>query len=303
MKATANHHEGLATISEFSAHDPEDISRLPLTWNLTTCRGKVPRRAGQTGKPSVTSGKARYRRLYQTELEQEAEWLRRGAVEKVNSIEGLLRRNGIQPTRLLELGCGVGAVIVECQRRNLAASYAGVDYAPEAIDYLRGHSDGIEATQADLTDPSFHLSDPADVVILSHVLEHLESPATLLRTLKDDLQSSYLVIEVPLEDLMASRAKSLVKNRSASKAGHVQFFTARTFELLVRCSGFRVIDRRTYVPVLDAETVRFVAAKDGLPEHGYLLKLLTSRHLPTLLRPLWKRLYYAHHAVLCVVDD
>ena len=78
-------------------------------------------------RSSVTSGKDHYRLLYQTELEQEAEWLRRGAVEKVNSIEELLRRHDIKPRKLLELGCGVGAVIAECQRRNLAASYAGVD--------------------------------------------------------------------------------------------------------------------------------------------------------------------------------
>ena len=82
MKATANHYEGLATIDELSAHDPDDISHLPRTWSLSTCGGKVPRRAGQTGKPSVTSGKARYRLLYQTELEQEAEWLRRCAMDR-----------------------------------------------------------------------------------------------------------------------------------------------------------------------------------------------------------------------------
>ena len=35
-------------------------------------------------KPPVTSGKDHYRLLYRTVLEQEAEWLRCGAVEKVN---------------------------------------------------------------------------------------------------------------------------------------------------------------------------------------------------------------------------
>lgn len=255
------------------------------------------------GESSVTSGKDHYRLLYQTELEQEAEWLRRGAVEKVNSIEDLLTRNGIKPRKLLELGCGTGAVIAECQRRDLAVSYVGVDYAPEAIDYLSRHSEGIEAIQADITSRGFQMSDPCDVVVLSHVLEHLESPAALLRAVKHSVRFSYVVIEVPLEDLIASRAKSLLRDRAANRAGHVQFFTARSFELLLRSSGFKVIDRRTYVPVLDAETVRFVSAKDGLPEHRYLLKLLTSRYLPRMLTPLWKRLYYAHHAVLCVVDD
>jgi len=255
------------------------------------------------GEFPVTSGKEHYRLLYQTELEQEAEWLRRGAVEKVNSIEDLLRRNGIRPRKLVELGCGTGAVIAECQRRNLAAGYVGVDYAPEAIDYLLGHSDGIEAIQADITSRRFHMSDPCDLVVLTHVLEHLESPAAFLHAVQGSLEFSHIVVEVPLEDLVAGRAKSRLRGRAGNEAGHVQFFTARSFELLLRSSGFKVIDRRTYVPVLDADTVRFVSAKDGLSEHRYLLKLLTGRYLPRMLTPLWQRLYYAHHAVLCVVDD
>ena len=246
----------------------------------------------------MSTGRDHNRRLHQTDLEQEAEWLRRGAAEKVNSIEGLLSATG-----LLELGCGVGAVIAECQRRNLAASYCGLDHAPEAIDYLRTHSSGIEAIQADLTDPGFHMSEPSDVVILSHVLEHLESPVILLRNMKESVPFSYVVVEVPLENLIAGRAKSLLRDRRANQAGHVQFFTVRSIEFLMECSGLRIIDRRTYVPILGAETVRFVADKDGLPEHRYLLKLLTSRYLPAMLSPLWKRLYYAHHAVLCVVED
>ncbi len=253
-------------------------------------------------KSSEMLGKDHYRLLYQTELEAEAEWLRRGAIEKVNSIEMLLNRNRLKPKTILELGCGVGAVITECQRRSLATKYIGVDYAPEAIDYLRKHSAGIELIQSDITDPDFCTDEPCDVLVVSHVLEHLEEPAFFLGSMRKKLEFSYAVIEVPLEDLVASRMKSVLRDRSANKAGHVQFFTVRTFEHLLISNGLKIVDRRTYVPILDMETIRFVSDKDRLARHRRLLKAFTSNYLPRMLNPLWKRLYYAHHAVLCIAD-
>lgn len=253
-------------------------------------------------KSAEMLGKNHYRILYQTELEKEAEWLRRGAAEKVNSIEILLNRNTIKPKTIIELGCGVGAVITECQCRSLATKYIAVDYAPEAIDYLRNHSLGIESIQGDITDPDFCILDSCEVVVVSHVLEHLEKPAIFLDTMKNSLKFSYAIIEVPLEDLTASKMKTVLRDRTANKAGHVQFFTLQTFEHLLSSSGFKILDRRTYVPILDRDTIRFVSDKDGLARHRRLLKFFTSNYLPRMLNSLWKRLYYAHHAVLCTVD-
>jgi SAM-dependent methyltransferase len=253
-------------------------------------------------KAAETLGKDHYRLLYQNELELEAEWLARGAGEKVNSIAQLLQRNEIEPKSILELGCGTGAVIKECQRRNLSEKYLAVDYAPEAIEYLRKHAEGIEAIQGDITDPDFHISDAVDLFVLSHVLEHLENPAAFLGAIKTSLRFRYAVIEVPLENLLASRIKSIVQDRTVNKAGHIQFFTSSTFERLLSSNGFKVIDRRTYVPILDVETIRFVSDKDGLSKLRYGQKLFTGHYLPSLMEPLWKKLYYAHHAVLCKVD-
>lgn len=247
-------------------------------------------------------GRDRYRRYYETELELQAEWLRRCATEKVNSIAELLRRNDISPRTLLELGCGSGAVITECRRRGLAARYVGVEYAPEAADYLRRTSPGIEVVCADITDPAFHLRDAYDLLVVSHVLEHLEEPGRFLQTVRASLGAAHAIVEVPLEDLWAGRLKALVRDRTANRAGHVQFYTVRTVEELLQSHGLRIIDRRTYVPILDLQTVRFLSEKDGLAWHQRWIRTLTGCILPAMLTPLWKRVYYAHHAVLCVAD-
>jgi trans-aconitate methyltransferase len=253
-------------------------------------------------KSPALSGKDHYQLLYATELERQAEWLRRGAAEKVNSIEILLHRNRIRPGTLIELGCGSGAVIAECRHRELGTRHIGVDYAQEAIDYLRQTSAGIDARCADISDPAFHIEDPFDLLVVSHVLEHLEEPGLFLRSVRNSLGTAHAVIEVPLEDLWAARMKALLRDRTLNRAGHVQFFTIPTFENLVGEHGLRIVDRRTYVPVLDMQTIRLLSEKDGWTWHQRLVKMLTGRILPGLLTPLWQRLYYAHHAVLCVAD-
>ena len=83
-------------------------------------------------------GREVFGQKYRDELLQEAAWLRTGASMKVDAIERLLSRNHITPRVLAELGCGVGAVVEECRRRMLAASYVAVDASDEAIAVLRG---------------------------------------------------------------------------------------------------------------------------------------------------------------------
>jgi SAM-dependent methyltransferase len=230
----------------------------------------------------MTCGRDHYDQLYIADLEQEAEWLRRGAREKANSVDILSKSEGIRPEKILELGCGTGAVIEECQRRKLGTEYVAVDYSHSALSYLRGRCPTIRIIHADITDPEFSLQERFHLLVLSHVIEHLEEPATFLRSMQRAFQFDYAVIEVPLEDLPLSRLKSRFRDRKNHKAGHVQFFTQRTFEQLVKDSGLNIVGRRQYIPIPDIDTIRFVAAKDNLPWWKVYQMILTRRIIPLL---------------------
>jgi SAM-dependent methyltransferase len=245
------------------------------------------------------SGKEYYRLLYRSELDAEAEWLRRGAVEKANSIEQLLRRHAVRPDRILEIGCGTGAVLEECRRRGIGSRYTALDYSEEALSYLRSRLTGIETITADVTCEDFSFPGKYDVVIASHVLEHLETPGAFLQSILGRLDFAYLIVEVPLEDLFAFRVKALLRDRRRNEAGHVQFFTASRLRRLVTTSGLEIIGQRRYVPVLDWDTIRLIGKKDRKSAMRCLVKAIGSHYLARLLRPLWARLYYAHYAVLC----
>ena len=84
-----------------------------------------------TDRTAVT-GRDYYADIYVKQLEAEAEWLRRGAPDKADSVEQLLARNGIVPKTLTELGAGTGAVISECRRRGLGETFTAIDSAAPA---------------------------------------------------------------------------------------------------------------------------------------------------------------------------
>lgn len=241
-----------------------------------------------------------YLRLYASQFEQEAAWLDLTAAPKVRSIRDLLARRRLKPATVLELGCGVGAVIRECRRCGIGASHTAMDYSPEAISFLRTRAPEICSLVADLTSPGFSVGVASfDLVLVPHVLEHLDDPAGFLRVAIERIPFRNLIAEVPLEDLLASRMKNKFRDRRRNTAGHVQFFTVFTFQKLLTSSGLEIIDTLTYAPVLSRPALDFASRRNGWRGAPAILKSITQRYAPMLTAPIFKRLYYGHCAALC----
>jgi hypothetical protein len=156
----------------------------------------------------------------------------------------------------------------------------------------------LDAMRADITAPAMRLPD-SDVVVASHVLEHLEDPAAFLRAMRERLVFNWAIFEVPLEDLPLCRLKALIRDRSKNPSGHVQFFTAESFERLVRESGFEPSAHRRYVPVPTVASLRRDIARYKLPGWYLPIQWFTRIAGPRLLGPIWSRVGYAHYAVIC----
>jgi len=244
----------------------------------------------------MRSGRDQYSAVYSAQLEAEAKWLAIGAVEKANSIERLVSPRISHPKRIVELGAGTGAIIAELQRRNFADAYVAVDYSTDATDYMKRNLTNVEVLRADIVEEP--VSGAFDVVVVSHVLEHLESPDKFLAALVRNLDFRFAVIECPLEDLAASRLKNLFRNRYQNRAGHVQFFNRRSLSAVLR-RHLNIVDSRHYASWASAETVRFLANKDALPRHKHWIKHLTMGVLPRVTAPLWKRYWIGNYALLC----
>lgn len=244
-----------------------------------------------------------YDELYGLELDLEDEWLSRGAAAKVDAIVALLRHRAFQPKRIVELGAGTGAVIRECQRRGLGQEFIALDWSGEALRRLQRNMSGVRVLEADIADAAQVLPGRTDLLVMSHVVEHLQRPELVLRQLAASVEFEAAIIEVPLENLPLAAVRASLRPRDRNKAGHLHFFTKRSFERLVVSSGLRIVDHVTYVPILSRDTIQFLAQKDGLSRRAGLRKTATSRWLPAASRPVWQRLCYAHHAVLCAPNE
>lgn len=244
----------------------------------------------------MTTGRDYYANIYASQLDAEARWLAFGAVEKANSVELLVRPRLPKPNTVMELGAGTGAIISELQRRKFAANYIAVDFAGEACEYMRNHLHDVTVAQADIV--TEHIPDKADVVLLSHVIEHLENPEQLLSAVADNVSFEWLVIECPLEDLPASRFKNLFRDRRQNLAGHVQFFTAASLRNLIS-RHFTIVDHRYYAPWCPHQVVSFIAEKDHLSSARRLIKWFTMAIGPRFMAPLWKRVWLGNYALLC----
>lgn len=249
------------------------------------------------------TGAEHYIKKYSTERDINAEWLRLGAAAKVDSIELLLKQVDCSPQTILELGTGTGAIIEECMRRGIGRQFFAVDYSLDSIEYLKNrHKEFLTTAVSDITKVIPFEGIRFDVVILSHVLEHLERPDFALKNAIN--RCKYLIAEVPLEDLPFAKFRWLVrrvifkKDRNRNLAGHVQFFTRERFRELLSATGWNVVGERLYVPC-NKNNVKFMCKMNRFSYFNTKLSLLVGYYLPQLFGALlWSRAEYAHYAII-----
>ena len=192
--------------------------------------------------------------------EKNPDWDSADAPWKAKKIARILADNQVNPSTVVEVGCGSGAVLVALQKAIPAASMAGYDIAPDAQRFWEepSHS-GISFSLGDYLE----LDTPVpDVVLVVDVLEHLGNPWEFLSRLKS--RSKLVVCHIPL-DLSASsvlREQPLLHVRD--KVGHLHYFTKSLAISLLVESGYEIVDARYTNASLDAPQLAFKTRLAGV---------------------------------------
>jgi ubiquinone/menaquinone biosynthesis C-methylase UbiE len=178
----------------------------------------------------------------------EVEWRMLGAKAKAENIINVCK--SISPKKILEVGAGDGSILHYLDHWNFGQELYALEIAESGVDIIKGRNlprvkeaKSFDGYTIPYDDNSF------DLVILAHVLEHVEHERILLRELKRI--AKYLVIEVPLDYRFG------VDNRMKHflDYGHINMYTPTLIRFLLKSEGLSVLaDKTSMTPV---ETVKF----------------------------------------------
>src|SRR5271165_5021252 len=163
-------------------------------------------------------------------------------VNDYDRTRALLNRLYPQRGRLLEVGSSLGYLLDVFKKDGW--DVMGVEPFYQACRHSREEL-GLEVKNAiletaGLPDASF------DVVLLNHVIEHIDDPLRTLRLVNRILKpAGHFVIETPRYDTLMFKLLGR-RERSLACSGHIYFFTTQTLKNLYEAAGFKTV-RLDYV--------------------------------------------------------
>jgi len=170
-----------------------------------------------------------------------------GAHRNAQSLLRAIARLGPYSARrkLLDFGCGGGYFLA--QARNAGWSVTGFDAGRAALESCRSQQFAVTCELGELEPASF------DVIVLNHVLEHIEDPGGLLASLRTLLApQGKLFIEVP--NVRSARARLSLPlltrrfgfdERYRAFPIHLWYFSPVTLRRLVGNAGYSSISWTT----------------------------------------------------------
>jgi ubiquinone/menaquinone biosynthesis C-methylase UbiE len=175
-------------------------------------------------------------------------WRMLGAASKAENIIEVCKN--INPVKVLEVGAGDGSILHFLNERQFGQELYALEIADTGVALIKGRGlsrlkevqsfDGYKIPYAD---------DTFDLVILAHVLEHVEHERILLRELKRIAKN--IVIEVPLDYRFGvdKRIKHFLNY------GHINMYTPTSLRFLLKTEGLEIIADR--VSMTPASTIKF----------------------------------------------
>ena len=230
-----------------------------------------------------------YRRLYEgedipTHEFFKLQWEHGGEI--YDYLIGNLAQSELKNLFVVEVGCASGGILQRFKERG--NEVYGVDLDSRYLEFGRVNY-GLDM-EIGAIDKAVKLSRSADIVIYSHVLEHILDPITELTKLREIMkENSFLYIELPgIKYLGVSRGYQADFLRYLQNA-HVYHFTQTTLRNLLRKAGYDFVCGDEYIhsifrksPLPDSAAFHWDS--DYQSVRSFLRRMEFMRLLPTTHR-------------------
>ena len=156
-----------------------------------------------------------YDEAYRRSDERHARWRALSARGKADHVVGLCDRARVDARRVVEIGCGDGALLAELRSRGLGSELRGFEVSAEAARMARERGFAVDVFDGQRLPAG---DGSSDLAVLSHVIEHVEQPVPLLR--EAARVAGAVLVEVPLEANLSGRRAS--KQAGSAEIGHLK---------------------------------------------------------------------------------
>jgi hypothetical protein len=185
----------------------------------------------------------------------------------------MLDHHGLNPTSLVEVGCGAGGVLAALRQLLPRTQLHGYDIAPDAAGFWQQHaSSKIEFQLGDFLELDHRRY---DVLLLLDVLEHLSNPFDFLTRLRG--RAEHYVFHMPLDLCAFTVLREAPLLHVRRKVGHVHYFTKGLALALLSECGYVVLDARYTGAALSAPRPTWRTAFANLPRRAARWFLGTDR--------------------------
>jgi len=223
---------------------------------------------------------------YDTFYDGASEWRYLGAKDKVNNVVELCENVG--HSTILEIGSGDGSILKGLSEKQFGEKLFSLEISKSSVDIINAIKlNNLISCQLFDGYVIPYQDDEFDLVILSHVVEHLEYPRQLLY--EAARVGKHIFVEVPCEDNFG-----LNMNYVDNGVGHINYYTPKTIRRLMQTTDLDVCEQRTTIPSYGV--YKYIHKNRYNSLFRYLLKKVMLLLFPSISI----NIFTYHSSLLCV---
>lgn len=156
---------------------------------------------------------------------------------KASKIFDILNHNSIRPSRIAEVGCGAGEILVQLKTKLPDGSFVGYEMSSQAFKLASERErPGVHFVNKSIFDEDVHF----DLLLCVDVFEHVDDYIGFIRSLRK--YADHKIFHIPLDLSVQSvfRERGLLHARES--VGHLHYFTKQTAIETIKYAGYEIID-------------------------------------------------------------